>query len=506
KPSGSSPNFYFFSRSVVIILADFLCKHNLNNMKGRLTQNQIHYVFYHLNLFLDLNGEIKERILFVNNSSDLQNIKSRGKIIFMLSENSLDHSKAIAIDNILYLFSNSKIKEHYRIENDNLIFNHDILKSAFYLLSGYQEQFPKQKDMHDRFRFAESVQYKLGFVDKPLVNYYFQIIIEGLKEFGKLNKIFITEKNYFKTFGFILSHDIDRVDYYSIHQIKYFIKGLLGLSQTGYSKKQLFFLLPHNIVGCIFPFLKKDRYWSFEWLRKTETKLGIKSTFYFLLKGIKHHDAYYDVNEKRIRKIINYLENEGCEIGVHGTVGSYKDAGELKYCIKRLNKVTSEKIKGIRQHRLKFNHPETFKIQQNEGLIYDSTLGFAEHEGFRNSFCFPFKPYDFEKDRMIDIWEIPLMVMDVTLFNYRNLSFAEAQIKIENLIGEVNKFSGIFTLLWHNGYFDEIKFPGITDFYTGLLKRIMKKNPKADTGIGTINQIINKNSTNAYETESYKSE
>jgi peptidoglycan/xylan/chitin deacetylase (PgdA/CDA1 family) len=475
-------------------------------MKGKLTQNQINYIFYHLNLFIDINKKIRDRILIIEDNHELQTIKSTGKIIFLLNKNAFDESSTITVDDVLHLFPNSNKVRNYQFENGNLIFTHDILKSAFYLLSGCQEQFPKQKDIHERYRFEESVQYKLDFVDKPLVNYYFQVIIEGLKEFGKQNKIFIAEKNYFKTFGFVLSHDIDRVDYYSIHQIKYFIKGLLGLSQTGYSKKQLFFLLPHNIVGYIFPFLKKDRYWNFEWLRKTERELGIKSTFYFLLKGIKHHDAYYDVTEKRIKRIIKYLENEGCEIGVHGTVGSYKDAGELKYCIKRLNKVTSEKIKGIRQHRLKFNHPETFKIQQTEGLIYDSSLGFAEHEGFRNSFCFPFKPYDFEKDRMIDIWEIPLMVMDVTLFNYRNLAFAEAQVKIENLIAEVNKFSGIFTLLWHNGYFDEIKFPGITDFYTGLLKRIMEKNPKADTGAGTINQIINKNLTNAYETERYKSE
>ncbi|MGM0408193.1 MAG: polysaccharide deacetylase family protein [Bacteroidota bacterium] len=462
-------------------------------MEGRLTQNQINYVFYHLNLFIDLNEDLKERILIVNNSFDLQNTKSRGKIIFMLSGNSLDNSKTITIDDVLYLFPNSKTEEHYKIENDNLIFNHDILKSAFYLLSGYQEQFPKLKDMHDRFRFEESVQYKLDFVSKPLVNYYFEIIIKGLKAFGELNRINIVEKKYFETFGFILSHDIDRVDYYSFHQIKLFLKGFIGLFNTGYSKQQLLFLLAKNVVHYMFPFLGKDPYWNFEWLREQENKLEIKSTFYFLLKGIKHHDAYYDVTENRIKKLIGYLEKEECEIGVHGTVGSYKNASELRYCINQINKVTSVKAKGIRQHRLKFDHPETFKIQQNEGLIYDTTLGFAEHEGFRNSFCFPFKPYDFEKDRMIDIWEIPLMVMDVTLFNYRNLSFAEAQVKIENLIAEANKFNGIFTLLWHNGYFDELKLPGITDFYIDLLKMIIVKKPESGTAINLLNKIITKN-------------
>jgi len=113
--------------------------------------------------------------------------------------------------------------------------------------------------------------------------------------------------------------------------------------------------------------------------------------------------------------------------------------------------------------------PDTALIQKKAGLVYDSTLGFAEQEGFRNSYCWPFKFYDFENDRPIDFWEIPLTAMEVTLFYYRELDFDHIRESVESLVREVQKFNGIFSLLWHNNFFEEMEFPGITDFYLDLL-------------------------------------
>lgn len=457
-------------------------------MKGTLSKNQIDYILYHLNFFVEINKEIKKRIIFSDESINLQNVDNEGEIVFSLSKKELNLSDIFYIDDIPYLFPNSNKKKHFEIKNQNLIFSHDIIKSAFYLLSGYQEQLSGKRDKFDRFPLKESLQFKGNFISKPLVNYYFQIIINGLKQFGEINNIKIIEKKYFQSFGFILSHDIDRVQYYSVHQFKFLAKAMLGLSNTGYSRPQLYKAFYQSFFNLFFLSKDRDPFWNFEWLLQIEKKYDIKSTFYFLLKGIKHQDAYFNVKEDRIKNLINFLHERGCEIGVHGTVNSYNDENELKRCLNELNSVTPEHAKGIRQHRLRFNN-QTFKIQENVGLMYDSTLGFAEHEGFRNSFCFPFKPYNFEEDKMMNIWEIPLMVMDVTLFNYRNLSFSEAQHKIEKLIEEVIKFNGVFTLLWHNSFFDEIKFPGIKSFYVELLKRIKESNPDSNTALNILNKI-----------------
>jgi hypothetical protein len=157
--------------------------------------------------------------------------------------------------------------------------------------------------------------------------------------------------------------------------------------------------------------------------------------------------------------------------------------------LSKLNKIFRNDVKGIRQHRLRYEVPQTSEIQEQLGFIYDTSLGFFDHEGFRNSFCLPFKLYNFQKKKMTGIWEIPLNVMDCTLLESRGMNFNEAQVKVENLIAEIRKFSGVFTLLWHNGYFDEIRFPGIHHYYEEMIANIAGSNAKNLTGYQVINKI-----------------
>ena len=110
--------------------------------------------------------------------------------------------------------------------------------------------------------------------------------------------------------------------------------------------------------------------------------------------------------------------------------------------------------------------------------MYDTSLGYADREGFRNSYCLPFRPYNHQEDRMYDTWEIPLTVMDVTLFQYRKLKFDQALCSVRELLKEVNKFQGVFVLLWHNGQNDEFLMPGISQFYLDLLAAIAEREPE----------------------------
>lgn len=465
----------------------------IKEMKGYLNKPRIDYVFYHLGFFIELDKMLKNKILFVKRGVDISNYTN--KIIFLQTNEDLNISNCLVNNEVIHLFPHPKIREDYTVINKNVVFNHDILKASFYLLSGYQEYICEKKDKHSRFPFTESVQFNLGFATKPMVNYYFKIITEGLKKFGELTNYKIESKSPLIETCFCLSHDVDRINFYSVANIKLFAKSLVGKNKSGYSKKQLPSLLIQNILNNFFRF-KEDPYWNFKWLRKIEKDLGINSTFYFLLDGLKNKDAFFKMSDPKIKELITFLEYEQCEIGVHGTTNSYNNQDELNRCIKLINKVVQNKAIGIRQHYLKFDHPITFQIQQKVGLKYDSTLGFAEHEGFRNSFAHPFKPFDFEKQQMMEIWEVPLLIMDRTLFDYRNLSFQEAQKTIENLFNEVDNFNGVFSLLWHNSYFDETLKPGITSFYQNTLEEIMHHNPITLTGrnlIEVFNNSVNIN-------------
>jgi len=454
-------------------------------MKGFLTQNQIEYVLAHLEQNIEIPKELKNLFVFER----IESYKNSGKIVFKQSEDELDLDHVNWIDDIPLLFPNDTNNKIYSINSNGLTFHHDIFKSAFYLLSGYQELRSNDLDSFGRFKYANSIQKKLGIVHKPIVNYYFEMIGNGLQDYAKIIGLNVESKQLFKKFGFFLTHDIDNVDYYTVNRFLYKIKELTGLSKSYFSTKsnikQLF-----KITYELLRFSKKENpVWNFNYLLELEDKHKFRSAFYFLPKDKKHHDSQYNFNEKRIQSLFNLVKKRNCEIGIHGTVATVENLTKLNEIINDLKANSFIKELGIRQHRLLYNLPKTTIIHEKAGLMYDTTVGFAEHEGFRNSYCLPFKLYDFKNDRPIHVWEIPLNVMDVTLFHYRGLNNNTALAAINQVIEEVAKFNGVFTLLWHNDFFDEERYPMIKDFYENLLLEIKNQDPECMLGPEIVKRI-----------------
>jgi len=457
-------------------------------MKGLLNKKQLDYIFFHLNYIFEITQELKGRFIFDNNK-----VTGVGNILFNLSERDIELNKVLTIDNIPILFPLNQNKRFYYFDNNNLIFEHDILKSAFYLLSGYQEWKSDQSDFYNRFPYQRSIQNKLGIIKKPIVNYYFKILAEAIEQFCMLNNIPFEKKKITNNFIFLLSHDIDLIDNYNYYEVGNKFKQAFGLSKSLYSKSKSFKIFLHYLYHWVSPFSKKNPYWSFEKLLNIERENNIHATYFFLDNDQKHKDSYYNFTDSRISNLIKKLEDQNAEIGLHGTLRSADSIDAMKLTLSNLKSITKSDVVGIRQHTLRFKHPDTVQIQEKAGIKYDSTLGFAAHEGFRNSYCLPFKLYDFENDRIIDVWEFPLIVMDGTIFGYRNLNFKEAEDTIVQLIDEVNKFNGIFTLLWHNSFFEEIIFPGINQFYKKIIEKIVLRKPEAITGKVLLNKLMELN-------------
>jgi hypothetical protein len=72
--------------------------------------------------------------------------------------------------------------------------------------------------------------------------------------------------------------------------------------------------------------------------------------------------------------------------------------------------------------------------------------------------------------------------MESTHFYYRKLELEDSRAAIENLVAEVLKFNGVFSLLWHNNFFDEREINGITDHYTGILDLCKENHMEGLTG------------------------
>jgi Family of unknown function (DUF7033) len=427
-------------------------------MEGSLTLNQRNYILYHLAFSVDISPKIRSQFVFGS--------QQKGKICFLENNNTFDESGVINVNNCPILFPGDPTADIYTLVDGTLVFHHDLLKSAFYLLSGYQEYGSKEKDALGRFPYEGSIQNKLGIIHRPLVNEYFNLIHQGISAYCRQHNIPYKKPEIFDSTKLFLTHDVDRIDKYTFHTVKGKLKNFHIKSAL-----QWFF-------RWINPFYRNNPYWSYDFLESTEKNRAATSTYFFLNRGVKHIDSYYSFREKRIKNLIGRIEASGSEIGLHGGVQTATDIDKMRHDLNELNDVAKNTIIGNRQHRLLFDLPRTMINLEKCGIVYDSTLGFAAHEGFRNSYCYPFKLYDFEDDKMINVWEIPLIVMDVTLMTYRKLDFENAQNKIILLIDEINKHKGILTMLIHPESLDEEEHPGIKNFYEKFLDTALARGLK----------------------------
>lgn len=457
----------------------------------RLSEKQIQYTLFHLSQHWIKEPSVVKSFVFIN-QDEVDKHSSFGKVIFPLSDVQIPQATNLSILNttVPVLFPVSKSDELYRIDdNGNLIFAHDYLKSAFYLLSGWQELQTDHRDFIGRYPHSQSIQNRLRCTKLPLVNYYFEAIVQGLEAYGMHHNKLIERRRLFNEFGFLLSHDVDRVAFYHYREIFFKLKQYFGLSKRYYSKSLTLKLFFKGLLFKLNPFRKTDPWWNFDKMAEQEKRLGIRSSFYFLKQEHKNMDSRYQFSDAKIRNLIKRLLNDGFEVGLHGTIHSAKHESSMMNQVREMTKALGHKPRGIRQHYLRFFHPYTFRLQIKAGLKYDTSLGFAEHEGYRNGYCYPFKPYDFERDEMLDIWEIPLTMMEVTALNYRELSYEELKQSVFDLIVEARKFGGIFSLLWHNCRLDEYQYPGITKFYNSLLESIVDVSPTCITGRKLIETI-----------------
>ncbi len=69
-----------------------------------------------------------------------------------------------------------KNSSYVDIEEDIIELGIDILGSAFFMLTRYEEYIEPERDLHDRFPASASLAYQEGFLDRPIINEYIEIL------------------------------------------------------------------------------------------------------------------------------------------------------------------------------------------------------------------------------------------------------------------------------------------------------------------------------------------
>jgi hypothetical protein len=335
----------------------------------------------------------------------------------------------------------------------------DELAAAFFDLARVEE-LDGPRDRHGRFPASAA---SLDPLDPPLERLRAQLAVEPPRWRGA-------------RFAVALTHDVDvpwrwtRVGLRgSASRLK---AGVVARSpaQAGRELRALAAVPLHKVR-------RTDPYWRFDDIVARERAAGTRSTF-FVMAGHRHRadgptPAVYD----RLRpELVDLLLAGGAEVGLHGSYTAAEDAAVLDAEKAELERLGAPVV-GHRYHFLRVSPHTNLAPLVESGIRYDSTLGFADAVGFRAGIAHPFRPWSLAADRPLDLIEVPLALMDVTLAEdrYLGLSADQSRRRIESLLDTAAERGGGFAVLWHTDRFDRGTARGWDRLYDELLSGVRER-------------------------------
>jgi len=412
-----------------------------------------------LNLILDKNCENKKRIIYsfyylskliddeinigyeqvegsVNVYYGVKPLTSGNIYIPMDEKTSYENLKYNKYNDLDFITFGENVEKPFLYANGNVVFNYDILRTSFYLISCNEEYEIDERDSMGRF--VSSLSLRKDKINIPFFDVNSSLLFDAIKIFK--NDIAKKEKG----FEILLSHDVDNVNsrniYVFLHNCKDLIKG----------KNRPFMNRANTFIKDII----KNRHLQIDNYIKLEKNNNAKSEFYFI-EGEKHRlGKRYELSD--ISDQINNLKNnEEFVIGLHTNFFSYDSRERISEEIKAIEENGNVKVTSCRNHYLRFSVPSTWYNLSGAGIIFDSTIGYSDSNGFRAGTTQSYVPYDVNNDSLINIYEIPLIVMDGVVME-KNISFDEKWKEIKDRIDKVIDYKGTSSVLWHQRViFDE---------------------------------------------------
>jgi len=361
-----------------------------------------------------------------------------------------------------FLFSDPG--EIFHVDGQNILIHKDIVASAFYFLSCWQEHTgPRAED--GRFAYQRSLQGRWNLATVPFVDRYaelFQHAVSIALPQTRQRPRWPEER----PFAVSLSHDLDYWNYWSAHQLaetrRYNTQRLLrsplnaGWKLLGHTLDKRFFYHPSRRNGGVIQY---------------EQRLGLHSTSFILA----------DAEQKDERQ--RYLMEQGPELKdfltiINARLVQLHGAGQASFDEKTLlgqlrnMAAAGYACRGYRAHRLMVDYDVTLPLLERNGLVYDSSLGWWEHIGYRAGISTPFRPFDLDANKPLSLLEIPLVVMDTTLHSRKamRLSPPMALHRLRRLLHSAARRGGHISLLWHYRTFDPIDFPAWGRLYRELIR------------------------------------
>ncbi|MBL0336375.1 MAG: polysaccharide deacetylase family protein [Chitinophagaceae bacterium] len=339
-------------------------------------------------------------------------------------------------------------------------FEFDIFSVIFYLLSRYEEYLPHTKDIYGRYAHVNSLAFKEGFLDQPLVNQWMKIFARALE--AKFPDLKLRKP----LFSFIPTYDIDEAWAFKHKTWTRSAGGALRDLITGHWKR---LARRRRVLNN----KEADPYDAVAWMDDLHRPSELKPRYFFL---VAEQNGKYDKNELPSETAMQTIIQHHAEkyaVGLHPSWQSGDDSSLLPAEKARLEKISGLKITASRQHYIRFSMPESFRRLLEAGMTEDYSMGYGSINGFRASVASPFFWFDLEKNAETHLQLFPFCYMDANSYYEQGQDAAGAYTEMKNYYEKVKAVDGLFISIWHNTFLGtEKRFEGWKEAYRTLFNSI----------------------------------
>jgi len=330
----------------------------------------------------------------------------------------------------------------------------DIFGSAFVMLSRYEEAIVPERDAHGRFPGRASIAWRYGFRDRPIIDEYVAILAACI---GRLWPGIAVRRPQPRT---VVSCDVDHPYHSGARSLSRAFRRSAGELLRKGSLSDALRPMRNYIASRAGDWTHDPYYHTVDWMMDVNERAGNTVAFNFIPEVTDPvYDGICTITDSAVRAMLRRIAGRGHEVGIHPGYRACSEDTNIAFLRRRLECVLDQegvprRVSGGRQHYLRWSTriPPRWDAA---GLVYDSTLGYAESGGFRCGTCREYPMYDLHARRPLRTRQRPLVCMEAAMFDATRVGPSDAAFDaMRSLKQAARRVGGDFTLLWHNSSLD----------------------------------------------------
>lgn len=312
----------------------------------------------------------------------------------------------------------------------------DIFSASFYMITRYEEYLPHVKDEKGRFMASESLAFKSGFLQQPVVDIWaYKFKEKLLTVFPSLD---FPEKK-------LIIHPIIAATEPFVFKYKGMLRSLVGFANDLITGK---FRRMAERTKVILGF-QRDPVDTFKWLINNARHSNFDLTVFFLLGNALVFQEGMNTHRQKYKLLLKYVSDYK-NVGLIFSYEALSQYERLKEEKRRMEHITNRAVERTLNAEFLVNLPELYRNLVELQVKRDFTMVFRDTAGFRAGTCTPFLFYDLDYEI-----KTPLIVHPAALttqaFNQRYS--ADIEKTVDHLLAQVEKINGTFTMIFSNSDF-----------------------------------------------------